>query len=195
MPVDDPLLRPVTGPVGPAGGPRLHVVVPPGWARVPLTTEGAAARAVARVVATSGLDDGEGARLRRELQDELEGAARSAREAGATTMLVTTVHALPVSAALVVTPLPPRVSVAGDEPWLVGAGSTVDTARLAAGPVVRRVRETTSGEPPVTSLVVDYWLTSPDGDLVHLAVSTPLAAHRDAMVGLFDAIVETARWT
>ena len=193
--MDDAPLRPVTGPVGSDHPQRLHVVVPPGWARVPLTSEEASTRAVAQVVATSGLDDGEGARLRRELQDQLEGAARSAREAGATTLLLTTVHALPVSAALVVTPLPPRVSVAGDEPWLVGARSRVDTARLPAGPVVRRVRETSTGEPPVTSLVVDYWLTAPDGDLVHLAVSTPLAAHREAMVGLFDAILETARWS
>ncbi len=44
------------------------------------------------------------------------------------------------------------------------------------------------------TLVIDYWLTAPDGDLIHLAASTPLVDHRDAMVGLFDAVLESARW-
>ena len=176
----------------------LRLVLPDGWVSIPLEDPAARAQAVDAVVARARFDDGDGARLRRELRDHLVGAAADAAGAGAASMVLSTGDGRGVSipASIIATFLPFADRPDVEEPWLAESGGRLDTATVAAGPVVRRVSQRSAPMEGVEipTLVVDYWLTAPDWGLAHLAMSTPLVAHEEAMVGLFDAIVESASW-
>lgn len=90
-------------------------------------------------------------------------------------------------------------------------GESMDLAKVAAGPVLRHIHQDTTPMPPdtdsepdaqpdppaepLTSLHADYWLERPDGaGLVQFVFATPVIEVREAMLSLFDAIVEAARW-
>lgn len=185
----------------PAG--RLDLVLPPGWTMISLEDADARGRAVRLLVSRAGLDDGQGAVLRRELHSQLSCAADRAFRSGASTLAICTTGpgGVPLPASLVVTFIPGGTVPSEQEAWLQEAGGRLDTASVPAGRVVRRVANRVTsladGEPAgVTTVVVDYWLTREDGaGVVHLAASTPLVHHEAAMVGLFDAVIESARWS
>lgn len=181
---------------------RLGIVLPPGWTLIPLEDADARGRAVRRLVSRAGLDDGQGAVLRRELHGQLSSAADRAFRSGASTLAICTTGpgGVPLPASLVVTFIPGGTLPSEQDAWLQEAGGRLDTAVIPAGRVVRRAGRVTSvadGEPAeVTTVVVDYWLTRGDAaGVVHLAASTPLVDREDAMVGLFDAVIESARWS
>lgn len=180
---------------------RLEFVLPPGWVWIPLHDEEARARSVERIVTEVKVDDGRGAEIRRRLREQVAGAAADAARSGASTMALSTsgVGGVPVPASLVVTFSESLPAPTAEAPWLTDESARVDTARVPAGEVVRRVRSTQTpyeqGE--LSTLGVDYWLSPPSGGpggVVHLALSTPLVDFEEAMLGLFDAIVESARW-
>lgn len=175
---------------------RLQLLLPPGWVSIPLEDVGARRRAVDDVVARSHLDDGQGARLRRNLRQQLQESADSAGACGASTLMLSVQGSPPVPASILITFLPRRVTIDDSLLWLA-QGGRVDTATVRAGSVVRRIgrRDVTMSEDvTLPSLVVDYWLTAPDARLAHVAMSTPLVEHAEAMTGLFDAIIESASW-
>lgn len=103
---------------------------------------------------------------------------------------------MPIPASLVVTFHDRLPVLESDAPWLTEPGARVDTATVGSGHVVRRVRysATTLEDEEICALVVDYWISRPSGGVAHLAMSTPLLTHEEAMVRLFDAIVETRGW-
>jgi hypothetical protein len=175
---------------------RLQLLLPPGWASIPLHDTGARRRAIDDVVAVSRLDDGQGARLRRELREQLQDVADSAATSGASTLMLSVQGNPPVPASILVSFLPPSLSVDASQPWL-GEGGQVDTAMVRAGSVVRRIRRrdtAMSEDVTLPTLVADYWVTAPDDRLTHVAMSTPLVEHEKAMTDLFDAIMESATW-
>lgn len=182
---------------------QLGIVLPPGWTLIPLEDAVARERAVRQLVSRAGLDDGQGAVLRRELHSQLSSAADRAFRSGASTFAICTTGpgGVPLPASLVVTFSPGGTVPSEQDAWLQEAGGRLDTAVIPAGRVVRRVAgrvaAVTDGESAgVATVVVDYWLTRGDGaGVFHLAASTPLVDHEDAMVGLFDAVIESARWS
>lgn len=175
---------------------ELRYVLPPGWAVIPLERSGETARAIEAIVSGLALDDGQGAQLRRQIKAQLTSAAADAARAGGTTLALSVngMGGVPIPASLVVTYLPAVSTPDAAEPWL--AGDDVDTATLPAGHVVRRVRHSSADVDgtDIPALVVDYWVARPGGGVAHLAASTPLVEHADAMTELFDAILQTAEW-
>lgn len=174
---------------------RLRFVLPPGWVGLPLHDAPACEREVQRVVKALPLDDGSGARMRRELRDDLQRQCDRARGQGATYLAIAGPRSAPLSGSLLVTPLQHRVPE--DSPvWDEVVGADVDRFTLPVGRVARTVakRQPAAGErsddPP--TLAVDYWITLDDGRLAHVACSTPLAEHEEAMVQLFDAVLGSA---
>jgi hypothetical protein len=161
----------------------------------PLHDVAACEREVARAVKALPLDDGSGARLRRELRDDLLRQCERARERGATYLAIAGPRSAPLSGSLLVTPSQHRVaedSVVWDE--LVGPDA--DRFTLPVGRVARTV-STRRPEPDeraddLPTLSVDYWITVDDGRLLHVACSTPLVEHDEAMVQLFDAVLGSA---
>lgn len=174
---------------------RLRFVLPPGWVGLPLHDLAACEREVQRAVRTLPLDDGQGARMRRELRDDLVTQCDRARASGATYLAIAGPRSAPLSGSLLVTPTPHRL--AEDSPaWDDVVGVDADRSTLPVGRVARtvRTRQPAPGErsDDVASLAVDYWVTLDGGHLVHVACSTPLVAHEEAMVQLFDAVMGSA---
>lgn len=181
--------------------PRLSVVLPHGWHRLPLQPEADRHRAVTDLVsrAAQGADV---AALREVLTAELRAAADQAAGAGAQQLVISlmrTDQGVPLPASLVVTVVGTGGRAVDDLVAQGGADDEVLTARVPGGHVVRRVRETTAetdlAAPGTVTLSVDYWLREDDAPHVAvLAFSTPLVALRDGVLPLFDAVVASARW-
>lgn len=174
---------------------RFRFVLPPGWVGFPLHDAAACDREVQRAVKALPLDDGSGARMRRELRDDLLRQCDRARGRGSTYLAIAGPRSAPLSGSLLVTPTKHRLpedSPAWDE--LVGADA--DRFTLPVGRVARtvRTRQPDAGErtDDLATLAVDYWVSLDDQRLVHVACSTPLVEHEEAMVGLFDAVLASS---
>lgn len=178
----------------------LRLLLPPGWVSLPVADEDSCRRVVGELVADAAGDDGQGARLRRELRLMLTDSVRGARDGGAALLAISGPAGGLISGSLLLTFLPRGVTFQGDEPWLADEGGRVDVGQVDIGRVVRRIgRREVALDPAdpelrLPNLVVDYWVTGPSGRLAHLAMSSPLIEHEEPMVELFDAVVETARW-
>lgn len=179
---------------------RLQLVLPPGWFGLPLTDPAGCDRIIDRTVRALSLDDGEGARLRRELRADLERQARSARDTGATLLALSGPRSAPLSGSLLVTPLRPTVDL--DDPRFADdLDGESETFTVPVGRVTRVVgrrqapagRRSDDGELP--TLGIDYWVAGPDKrHQAQVACSTPLFEHAEAMTQLFDAVICSARW-
>lgn len=174
---------------------RLRFVLPPGWVGFPLGDPAGCEREVGRVVKALPLDDGTGARLRRELRDDLLHQCTRARDGGASYLAVAGPRSAPLSGSLLVTPLR-RTLPAGSPEWDDVVGADARTFRLAVGQVTRAVRhrpaDKTGAGDDLPTLAVDYWVTTAEGRQLQVACSTPLVAHEEAMVQLFDAVIGSA---
>lgn len=193
----------------------LHLVLPESWVTIPLTDRTRTTRAVHRLVQRqfAGIDDQP--LLRRDTEARLLLSAERAVAACGCLLAVSTMSAagVPVPASLTVHHIssPPsetfpaattlldavRDSLGdmerGEDPGIL------DQAHVVAGDVLRRVQVTDTAVDATTdapaSLIVDYWLTAPrTADLALLTFATPLITHGEAMLGLFDAVVASARW-
>lgn len=175
-------------------------MLPPGWVGLPLTDPARVDQAIRRTVRALPLDDGDGARLRRELADDLQHQAGSARESGATYLAISGPTSAPISGSLLVTPLDRSLPL-HDPGWIDGLEGEHETFTLPLGQVTRVVRERSvaagrgaaDGELP--TLGFDYWIVGREGRQVQVACSTPLIAHREAMMQLFDTVIQTAEWS
>lgn len=173
---------------------RLRLVLPPAWIGLPLHDPASCERAVDRAVRSLPLDDGQGARMRRELRDDLLRQVSRARDGGATYLALSGPRSAPLSGSILVTPLRRPVDP-GSAAWEEAVGSGAETFRLAVGQVWRtsRLRDPAPGRPDaLPTLAVEYWVTSTAARQLHVACSTPLVAHEEAMVQLFDAVLESA---
>lgn len=80
------------------------------------------------------------------------------------------------------------------------AGHALDLGKLPPGQAVRYVHLEdaplgTADDPPIRSLVADYWLERPDGaGVVQFAFSSPILPLRETWLELWDAIVGALRW-
>ncbi len=177
---------------------RLMIMLPPGWRWIDLGDHQRRDRAIDHIVEGTGLDDGQGARLRRELRDSLQRTASDARAAGSS-LLAMSVDADPVlSGSMTVTFLDGAEELV--DPWADDPGADAETSTVPAGRVVRRVRRERTTVADVTgtdgleTFTVEYWLRHEGDPPVLLVMSSPLIAVADALLGLFDAMMESARW-
>ena len=187
-----------TSPTSPPGPPSdYRLVLPDGWFRIDLEP-GTREKAVTALVERQfrGADDIP--HLKAEARDKLLATAAGAFGNGGIELYVSLQAAagLPLPAALVVTLTPPhpdeRVTVTPEllAATLPAGGADVTIAELPAGRAVRVRRF----DPPVTSL--DLHVPVPDSSAwLLLSFSTPLAPLADALVGMFDAVAGTLRWT
>lgn len=173
----------------------MRLVLPPGWIALPLERPEECQRIVDRIVAGLPLDDGSGARMRRELRDDLRRQTEEARNAGASLLAISGPRSAPLSGSLVLTPLRPRAG--DDDPgWADDLVGRQEVLQLDVGRVVRivRPRYTDFHGQELPSLTVDYLVQGPGALRALLSFATPLVEHEEAMVQLFDAVVATASW-
>lgn len=184
-------------------GPRAHprdfaVLLPPGWARIPLDGREAARAATLAANKTASLEEPQRSAVRDKLTRLIRGTLRDARSAGGIDVLLSLAErdGVPLAASCLISYLDQGREVPLDmlAAELSGArdGADGDVSRTEAsgGPAVRR-RYAQDG---ITK--VDYYLPVPGRPtgLLVMAFGTPMAPLADALVTLFDAIAMSFRW-
>ena len=174
------------------------VLLPPGWARIPLDGRETARAAALAADKTADLAEPQRSAARDKLARMIRGALRDARSAGGIDVLLSLAErdGIPLAASCLISYLDrgqevPLDALAAELSSAEhGTGGTVSTAEVGGGPAVRR-RSAADG---ITRL--DYYLPvpgRPTGFLV-LAFATPMEPLADALVTLFDAIAVSLRW-
>jgi hypothetical protein len=171
------------------------ILLPPGWARIPLDGREKARAASLAAQKTSGLAEPQRSQVREKLAQAIRAALRDARFAGGIDVLISLAErdGVPLAASCLISYLDQGQKVPLDvmTAELSAQGGEAALTELANGaPAVRR-RWVDSG---VTK--VDYFLPMPGrptGFLV-MAFGTPMAPLADALVLLFDAIAQSLRW-
>lgn len=183
--------------------PRAHprdfaVLLPPGWARIPLDGRESARAATLAANKTAGLEEPQRSAVRDKLTRTIRQALQDARSAGGIDVLLSLAErdGIPLAASCLISYLDKGQEVPLD--MLAAefaaeddeAGGSVSLTEAGGFPAVRR-RYTDDG---ITRL--DYFLPMPGrptGFLV-MAFGTPMEPLADALVTLFDAIAQSLRW-
>jgi hypothetical protein len=183
--------------------PRAHprdfaVLLPPGWARIPLDGRESARAATLAANKTAGLEEPQRSAVRDKLTAAIRQALQDARSAGGIDVLLSLAErdGIPLAASCLISYLDKGQEVpldmlaaefsAEDD----AAGGSVSLTEAGGCPAVRR-RHIDDG---ITRL--DYFLPMPGrptGFLV-MAFGTPMEPLADALVTLFDAIAQSLRW-
>jgi hypothetical protein len=177
-----------------AAAPRDFIVLlPPAWIRIPIDgREGARAAALA-TAKVSDLPEPQRSQAREKLQRMIKTVLRQARQAGGTDVLMSLAarDGVPIAASCLVsyinegTPVP--LDLLADN--LAADGGDARLTEIARRPAVRHRHV----DPPVTRL--DYMMTLPGKPgLLTFAFSTPMEPLADALVMLFDSMMESLRW-
>jgi hypothetical protein len=170
------------------------VLLPPGWARLPLDGSETAQAAALAAAAVSALPQPQREQARLGLLRMLRATLRDARAAGGIDVLLSLAErdGIPLAASCLVTYLDDdgaRMPLPGLAAVLAARGGAVEAAEIARGPAVRHRHS--GGR--VTRL--DYYLPVPGRPgLLALSFATPVEPLADALVVLFDAITESLRW-
>jgi hypothetical protein len=186
-----------------ASDPRSHprdfaVLLPPGWARIPLDGRESARAATLAANRTADLAEPQRSAVREKLAQMIRRALGDARSVGGVDVLLSLAErdGIPLAASCLISYLDqgravPLDMLAADLSAGEGeVGADVSLREVGGGPAVRR-RYVEDG---VTK--VDYFLPMPGrstGFLV-LAFGTPMQPLADALVTLFDAIARSLRW-
>jgi hypothetical protein len=186
-----------------APDPRSHprdfaVLLPPGWARIPLDGREGARAATLAANKTADLAEPQRSAVREKLAQMIRRALRDARSVGGIDVLLSLAErdGIPLAASCFISyldqdqavpldMLAAKLSAGGG-----AAGAGVSLTEVGGGPAVRR----RYAEDGVTK--VDYFLPMPGrptGFLV-LAFGTPMQPLANALVTLFDAIARTLVW-
>jgi len=181
---------------GSRGHPRdFAVLLPPGWARIPLDGRENARAAALAANKTAGLEEPQRSAVRDKLTAAIRQALQDARSAGGIDVLLSLAErdGIPLAASCLISYLDKGQEVPLDllaAELSAEAGGTISLTEVGGCPAVRR-RYLDNG---VTR--VDYFLPMPGrptGFLV-LAFGTPMEPLADALVTLFDAIAQSLRW-
>jgi len=173
------------------------VLLPPGWARIPLDGRESARAATLAANKTAGLEEPQRSAVRDKLARTIRQALREARSAGGIDVLLSLAErdGIPLAASCLISYLDkgqevPLDVLAAELAAEDGTGGNVALTEVGGCPAVRR-RHFDDG---VTRL--DYFLPipgRPTGFLV-LAFGTPIEPLAEALITLFDAIAESLRW-
>lgn len=186
---------------------NLSIVLPGSWLTLPLDDPPALERQIASVVkARIGRDD-RLARLRRDAKEQLRGMATAAAAAGAfrVALSLEILPGVPFPAAMVLDysdwpPAAPGVMEQPDdtEQRLRLAFPGADLLDLGGGLAMRRAIASTirAGDETANDVKIQYWVITPDADrLLHIVVDAPMASDTELYTQLFDAIVDSVRFT
>ncbi len=202
----------------------LRILLPEGWWTVHLHPEAVRVRAVDRLIERqfAGVDDQPllKADTRKHLLDTAADAARTYGQLMAISLMRAQGIPIPATMVLYWIELGPRLPGPEDagpvrhlddvadmlmsaaEPGGSAdrlADASFDRATVAAGEVIRRVREQDGPKhlnaAELRTVIADYWVEFPDGTgLVQLTFSTPLITLKDPLLELFDTVVSSASW-
>lgn len=169
------------------------ILLPPGWARIPLDGRETARAAALAAQKTADLREPQRHQVREKLGRVIRDALRDARSCGGIDVLLSLAErdGVPLAASCLVSYLDQDKTVPLDtlaaEFSADGAEATV--VKVNSGVAVRR-RYTDAG---MTKL--DYFVPVPGRTgLLVLAFGTPMEPLADAFVMLFDSIAESLRW-
>jgi hypothetical protein len=171
----------------------FSVLLPPGWARIPLDgREGARAASLAAQKA-AGLPEPQRHQVREKLAQLIRTALRDARACGGIDVLLSLAerNGVPLAASCLVSYLHGEKKAPLD---MLAAELSLDgldavLTEIPSGPAVRR-RYLETG---MTKL--DYFLPVPGRTgLLSMSFGTPIEPLADSFVLLFDAIAESLRW-
>jgi hypothetical protein len=185
---------PASGSDRPAPPRDFLLLLPPGWIRIPIDgREGARATALA-TAKVSDMPEPRRSTAREKLTRLIKAALREARQAGGIDVMMSLaeVQGVPIPASCLVSyvdeggaPIP--LDILADE--LSTDGGDARLVKIAGRPAVRHRHV----DPPVTRL--DYMMALPGKPgLLTFAYSTPVEPLADALVVMFDAVMESLRW-
>jgi hypothetical protein len=173
-------------------------MLPPGWARIPLTSPRERGLAVRAMVATQFSGAPANPSLKAQLTAALMRVAADAAKAGGTIMAIHLLapRGVPIPITLTVFRPTAPASMAALKASLAGADDVVEATMDDGGAVVRRTSRVSTtidgGTAPLPQLQAEYWLDPRDGaGLFHAIFTTPLLEQADALVEMFDGIVST----
>lgn len=188
----------------------LSIVLPGAWLTLPMDDPATLERQIASVVKRRIGRDDRLARLRRDAKEQLRTMAAEAAAAGAfrVALSLEILPGVPFPAAMVLDycAWPPATAAAVTTP--TDAADAEQRLRLAfpdaeilplgAGVTARRGMGSTLtvGAETVTDVKIQYWVTTPDPQqLLHITVDAPMASDTELYIELFDAIVDSVRWS
>ncbi|HLH83270.1 MAG TPA: hypothetical protein VKV38_08395 [Trebonia sp.] len=174
------------------------MLLPPGWARIPLDGRESARAATLAANKTADLAEPQRSAARDKLARMIRSTLQDARSAGGIDVLLSLAErdGIPLAASCLISYLdqgqevPLDMLAAGLSGKDDGDGGDVSLTEAGGGPAVRR----RYAEDGITK--VDYFLPvpgRPTGFLV-MAFGTPMQPLADALVTLFDAIALSLRW-
>lgn len=201
--------------------PEFDLALPGSWWSIPLDDEATATRAIRRLVAEVAGRSDEDARLRADLRRRFAAAAQQAMGAEAKQLYLCREIVPGVMLPSSLTVYWPPLTLPPGAPDGGASGDLADVAGLrlllgapddgqaeeefaVAGTVgLRRDRllvsppEEEGGEgPEVTTVLADYWVVLPGSrQVVLLSFACGMPLLRTELVGLFDLVVATLRWT
>ncbi|HEV3381420.1 MAG TPA: hypothetical protein VG142_10620 [Trebonia sp.] len=175
--------------------PRDFVLrLPPGWIRIPIDgREGARAAALA-TAKVSDLPEPQRSSAREKLTRMIKSTLREAQRAGGVDVLMSLAEAegIPLAASCLISYVneggaPVPLDILADD--LSADGGDARLVMIAGRPAVRYRH----ADPPLTML--EYMMALPGKPgLLTFAYSTPVEPLADALVVLFDAVMESLRW-
>ncbi len=175
-------------------------MLPPGWARIPLTNPRERGKAVRAMVATQFCAAPANPALKAQTTAALMRVAADAAKVGGTIMAIHLLAPRGVPIPITLTVFRPAApgSMAVLKASLAGVDDVVEATMEDGGEVVRRTARVSTtidgGTAPLPQLQAEYWLDPRDGaGLFHAIFTTPLLEQADAMVEMFDGIVSTVR--
>lgn len=184
---------------------NLSIVLPGSWLTLPLDDPAGLERQIASVVKRRIGRDDRLARLRRDAKEQLRGVAAAAAAAGAfrVALSLEILPGVPFPAAMVLDysewpPAAPGAPAGDPEERLRLAFPGADLLTLDSGLAARRAFASTirAGEETTSDVKIQYWLVTPEADtLLHIVVDAPMASDTDLYTQLFDAIVDSVRFT
>lgn len=169
------------------------VLLPPGWARIPIDGRGNARAAALAAQKTADLTEPQRGQAREKLTRLIRSALRDARSRGGIDIMLSLAErdGVPLAASCLISYVNqgqgvPLETLAAE---LSGKEGDVSAAQVGGGPAVRRHHQ----EGGMTKL--DYFLPLPGRTgLLVMSFGTPVEPLADAFVLLFDAIAQSLRW-
>ena len=185
----------------------MAIVLPGAWSTLPLDDPEGLERQIASVVKRRVGRDDRLARVRRDAKEQLRSMATAAAAAGAfrVALALEILPGVPFPAAMVFdyATWPPLAAgaVADDESGddrLRRAFPQHEILPLASGLTARQAITTKlkAGTETAGDVKIQYWIIAPDTErLLHVTVDAPTAGDAELYTELFDAIIDSIRWT
>lgn len=180
--------------------PRAAMMLPPGWATIPLREPRARGQAVRRVVSRQFASGVASPALKAQLTVALMRAAADAAKAGGAVLAIHLLAPAGVPIPITLTVFRPASphTMAALRSTLQTTPNVVEATLDDGGSVIRRtamISTAVQDTPEATAqFQAEYWLDPGDGaGLFHAVFTTPLVDQAETLLEMFDAIASTTR--